>query len=94
MELTDEFCAEYLNDEYAQLSRELAAALSRKRPSPLLRGNLDTWACGINYALGFVNFLFDKSVSPCVSVDQLCNAFGVAKSTGYQKSKQIRDMFV
>ena len=93
VELTDEFCAEYLNDEYAQLSRELAAALSRKRPSPLLRGNLETWACGIIYALGFVNFLFDASVCPFVSADQLCNAFGVVKSTGYQKSKQIRDMF-
>ena len=93
VERTDEFCAEYLNDEYAQLSRELAATLSRKRPSPLLRGSFETWACGIVYALGYVNFLFDASVSPFVSADQLCNAFGVAKSTGYQKSKQIRDMF-
>ena len=32
-------------------------------------------------------------MSPFVSADQLCNAFGAAKSTGYQKSKQIRDMF-
>jgi len=93
VELTDGFCREYLNDEYAQLSRELAAALSRKRPSPLLRGSFDTWACGIVYALGYVNFLFDKSVGPFVNADQLCNAFGVAKSTGYQKSKYIRDMF-
>ncbi len=33
--LTDIFCQEHLNDEYAQLGRKLAAALSRKRPSPL-----------------------------------------------------------
>lgn len=36
--ITDGFCNEHLNAEYAQLSRQLAAALSRKRPSPLLRG--------------------------------------------------------
>ena len=93
VELTDEFCREYLNDEYAQLSRELAAALSRKRPSPLLRGSADIWACGIVYALGYVNFLFDKSESPFVGADQLCHAFGVGKSTAYQKSKNIRDIF-
>ena len=92
-ERTDEFCREYLNDEYAQLSRELVAALSRKRPSPLLRGGEDTWACGVVYALGYVNFLFDKSESPFVSADQLCNAFKVTKSTVYQKSKNIRDIF-
>jgi hypothetical protein len=93
VELTDKFCREYLNDEYTQLSRELVAALSRKRPSPLLRGGTATWACGAVYALGYVNFLFDKSESPFVSADQLCNAFEVTKSTAYQKSKSIRDIF-
>ena len=93
VERTDEFCRNYLNEEYAQLSRELTAALCRKRPSPLLRGSLDVWACGIIYALGFVNFLFDKSEGPFVSADELCNAFGVGKSTAYQKSKNIRDTF-
>ena len=36
--LTDAFCREHLNDEYATLSRQLAAALARKRPSPLAGG--------------------------------------------------------
>jgi hypothetical protein len=93
VDATGEFCETYLDDEYAQLSIELASALSRKRPSPLLRGNINTWACGIVYALGYVNFLFDESEGPYVSADQLCNAFGVKKSTAYQKSKNIRDMF-
>ena len=56
--LTDAFSQEYLNDEYAQLCRELTATLCRKRPSPLVRGKADTWACGIIHALGMVNFLF------------------------------------
>jgi Domain of unknown function (DUF6398) len=54
--LLDPCCAQHLNDDYAQLSRELAAALARKRPSPLARGKPEIWACGIVYALGTVNF--------------------------------------
>ncbi len=64
VDLTDRFCAEHLNDEYAQLSRRAAAALSRKRPSLLERGRSDTWACAIVYALGRVNFLADPSQEP------------------------------
>lgn len=70
--ITDAFCAEHLNDEYAQLSRKLAAALSRKRPSPLLRGKVTTWACGIVYALGSVNFLSDRSFEPFMRLEDIC----------------------
>ena len=89
--ITDAFCEEHLNDEYAQLARQATAALCRKRPSPLERGHAKTWACGIVYALGFVNFLFDKSQELYISAADLCAAFGVSKSTGYAKSKVVRD---
>jgi hypothetical protein len=89
--LTDLFCQEYLNDEYAALCRSLAAALSRKRPSPLLRGQLEIWACAIVYALGTVNFLFDPSHPPYISAMELCGIFGISKSSGANKAKQIRD---
>ena len=42
--LTDSVCQEKLNSEYAELSRAMAAALARKRPSPLTKGNAATWA--------------------------------------------------
>jgi hypothetical protein len=61
---TDAVCKAHLNEEYAGLARELAAALGRKRPSPLLRGKPATWAAGIVYALGTVNFLFDRASEP------------------------------
>lgn len=89
--LTDKFCREHLNEEYAQLARQAAAALCRQRPSPLMTGYVDTWACGIVYALGFVNFLFDKNQKPYMSAADLCAAFGVSKSTGSAKSKAVRD---
>ncbi len=43
------------------------------------------------YALGYVNFLFDNSQEPYLSAEQLCDVFGVKKSTGYNKSRVIRD---
>ena len=89
--LTDEVCKKHLNEEYAQLARQATAALCRKRPSPLASGRTNSWACGIVYALGFVNFLFDKDQSPYMSAADLCAAFGVAKGTGAAKSKEVRD---
>jgi hypothetical protein len=90
--ITDRVCAERLNAEFAQLARYATAALCRKRPSPLERGRAGSWACGIVYALGFVNFMFDKSQEYYISAQDLCAAFDVSKGTGYAKSKQVRDM--
>src|SRR4051812_23584730 len=57
--LTDELCDRHLNAEYRNLARDMAAALCRKRPSPLASGQPRTWACGIIYLLGQINFLSD-----------------------------------
>ncbi len=89
--LTDTCCTAHLDEEYAQLARQATAALCRQRPSLLATGHLKTWACGIVYALGFVNFLFDKSQTPSMSAAELCAAFGVSKSTGAAKAKAVRE---
>jgi hypothetical protein len=90
--LTDSICQQHLNSDYATLARQLAATLARKRPSPILRGKPEIWACGILYALGTVNFLFDKTQTPHLRVDELCAACDVSKSTGENKAKLIRDL--
>ena len=87
--MTDAFCRDHLNDEYATLCRNLAGALARKRPSPLLRGQLETWACGIVRTIGWVNFLDDSSHKPHLKLPFIDRAFGVAESTGQGKSKLI-----
>ena len=89
--LTNEFCKIHLDEEYTQLARQATAALCRRRPSPLANGHVETWACAIVYALGSVNFLFDKSQTPTMNAADLCAAFGVSKSTGAAKSKIVRD---
>ena len=78
---TDAVCREHLNEEYAQLCQRLAAALCRKRPSPVTRGRIDSWACGIAYAIGSVNFLADKSQTPHATMAELCGFFGVSPAT-------------
>jgi hypothetical protein len=89
--LTDAFCTTHLDEEIAQLARQATAALCRQRPSPLATGNARSWACAIVYALGTVNFLFDKSQTPSTSATELCEAFGVSTSTGANKGKTVRN---
>jgi len=90
--MTDRFCREKLNEEYAVLCRHLAEKLARKRPSPLLGGKPETWACGIIRTIGWVNFLDDSSNKPHMKLTAIDKAFGVAESTGQGKSKTIRTM--
>ena len=90
--LTDACCQAHLTEEYRDLCRRLTAKLCRKRPSPLVTGQAKTWACGIVYALGRVNFLFDPSQTPSLRADALCAHFGLSASTGSAKSKAILDL--
>lgn len=89
LSVTAEACGALLDDEYARLCTVLVARLSRKRPSPLARGDTRIWAAGSIYALGRVNFLFDRSQQPHVSADQLAAQLGVAKTTMANKAALI-----
>jgi hypothetical protein len=89
--LSDEVCAEHLSEGFARLARLAAAALSRKRPSPLEHGRAYTWACGIVYALCEVNFTFDEGQPHHISVEDLCAAFGVSVRTAQSRAKLVRE---
>ena len=87
--ITDEFSHEHLNEEYAELSRKVAATLSRKRPSPLESGRERSWAAGIVYVLGRVDFLSDDSIEPHMTKSELCEKIGVSQGNASSKSRQI-----
>ncbi|MBF0462153.1 MAG: hypothetical protein HQL87_12230 [Magnetococcales bacterium] len=89
--ITDAFCTEHLTNSYADLARYMVAALSRKRPSPLSTGRHKTWAAGIVYALGRINFLFDPANKPHLTATDLCEHFGVSQGAAYGKSKEAWD---
>jgi hypothetical protein len=91
--LVDAFCREHLNDEYTDLCRRLTAKLARKRPSPLVSGKPNTWACAIVRTIGWVNFLDDRTQTPHMKLTAIDKAFSVGESTGQGKSMLIRKMF-
>jgi hypothetical protein len=91
--MTAAFCDQYLDQDYKQLCEKLILKMSRKRNVPFLSGRLEIWAAAVVYAIGSINFLFDKSFEPYASADDICRYFGTSKSTTSQKAKVIRDMF-
>ena len=89
--VTDDVCDRHLNQEYCELARMMTEALCRKRPSPLTSGQPRTWAAGIVYVLGRVNFLSDQSSYPHMTTVDLCTAFGVSESTVHSKARAIEE---
>jgi hypothetical protein len=92
LELTGGFCNQKLDDDYLRLSEKLIKKLGRKRNVPFETGKIEIWAAAIIHALGLINFLFDKSTDPHVSVSEINEYFGTKASTVTGKSKQIRDL--
>jgi hypothetical protein len=90
--LTDAFCARHLDAEYAELCRKLVAGLARKRSSPLLRGDLRIWAGATIHVVGSLNFLFDRTQRPHLTVHQLSVLTGIPTSTLANKARLIRDV--
>jgi hypothetical protein len=88
-EIIEEFCNEKLNDEYKEFCLKALAKLCRKRPSPLLSGKARTWACGIVYAIGSNNYIFDKSQPINMTAADIADWFGLAKSTAGNKANEI-----
>lgn len=88
---TDAIAGEHLNSEYADYARRMAAALARKRPSPLESGQPRTWAAAIVYAVGWVNFLSDPAQDPHLSTADLAEKSGVGESTIAAQFRKIRN---
>lgn len=89
IELTDEFCRKYLNDEYRELCEDMAWVVYEEA-LPLESGKPSSWASGIVHALGLVNCLHDSAQSPHMSSAEMAKGFGVSQGTMMAKSRIIR----
>lgn len=89
--MTDTFCRKYLDEEYAVVCRDLAEDLAVAEPCPLLRGKPLTWAAGIVYAAGWVNFLTDPSFPPFMTTKNLAEKIGVSTATLSAKKRIIEE---
>lgn len=90
--ITDGFCHTYLDEEYRALCRKMTTELSQKQHAPLLNGRAQSWAAGILYVLGRINYLFDKSFKPYVSVADICTNIRVSKATITNKAREIEHL--
>ena len=93
IELVSSFCIDNLNEDYEQAAVKLVEKMGRKHEVPFKRGKLEIWASAVIYALGQINFLFDKSFKPFSTSDEICDYFGTKKSTVSNKARVIREMF-
>jgi hypothetical protein len=89
--LTDAFCDKYLNHEYREGCRRLAAAVCITG-GPIQQGKAASWASGIAYCLGHVNFLTDPSQSPHLRSEDIARGFGVSPATMHGKARNIRNV--
>jgi hypothetical protein len=87
---TDEFCHTRLDEEYAEICRRIAAALCRKRPSPVAQGNITHWIAGIIHAAGLVNLLWDPNEKPYMRAADIAVHFGIGNGTTVARSKVIQ----
>lgn len=92
IDVTDAACRDHIDEEYGLLTRRLVARLARKRPSPLERGGARIWAAGAIYAVGQVNFLFDRTQTPHLTAKQLAEVLGVVQTTMANKAGIVNRM--
>jgi hypothetical protein len=92
LDLIKEFTDKKLDKDYFNLAKKMLQKLGRENDVPFMTGQPKIWAAAIINALGTINFLFDKSFKPYVSVEELNAFFGTSKSTTANKAKQIREM--
>ena len=93
LELVGAFCIQKLNQEYFGLCEKLIKKMGRKRDVPFKRGKLEIWASAVIYAIGSINFFFDKSFEPYMSSKQVCEYFGTKLTTVSNKARIIKEMF-
>lgn len=86
--LTDNFCDAHLNTEYKEFCREMAVEICEDG-SPVNHGKPESWAAGVVYALGRVNFLDDPSQEPHMKSAEIAKGFGVSVGTMQAKAKII-----
>ncbi|WP_321421789.1 DUF6398 domain-containing protein [uncultured Methanobacterium sp.] len=90
--MVGDFTRDNIDEEYTELCCNLVKKLGRKHDVPFKRGRLEIWASAVVYAIGQINFLFDKSFEPYLTPDDICNYFNTKKSTVSSKAKTIRDI--
>lgn len=89
LKLTNRFCLEHLNMEFASLCEKLVKKMSRQATVLFVEGRTDVWAASVIHALGSINFLFDKSFDPFVESHQIAEFYNLSDKTVSEISDKI-----
>lgn len=86
----DRFCDERLDHAYRDVCRRLLTCICQPETG-IERGKPASWAAGIVYEAGQLNFLTDPSFEPYVKSDDVAKGCGVSVATMHNKGKALRD---
>ena len=90
VEMIGEFSEEYLDGEYKELGIKLADRLAQTEGISFKDDTAENWACAIIFAVGQLNFLFERISDPYVTRDGLCHHFSASRTRITNKAKDIR----
>lgn len=84
------FSDEYLDDEFKSINVKLANELVGRDDISFEDDDVEMWACGIVFAVGQLNFLFDGLYHPHITRDDVCGYFAVGRINANNKARDIR----
>ncbi|MGE0374573.1 MAG: plasmid pRiA4b ORF-3 family protein [Planctomycetaceae bacterium] len=88
--IADRFCEARLNGEYREVCRRILACFCQPG-TKIDRGKAASWAAGVVYEAGQVNFLTDPSFEPHCKSEEIAKGCGVSSATMQSKGRDIRD---
>ena len=83
------FCNRHLNDELEKYSCSLLERVKKNRRLNIFRGQKETWASAVIYAIARLNFLFDSENEQYVSPELICSFSDSSKLSVFRKADQI-----
>jgi len=88
--LVEAFGRSRLGQEYTGLALKLCDKIGRMRKLSIQRGRVEIWAAAIIYLIARLNILFDPESGDHITADELCDFFGVRKTTISNKAGLIQ----
>lgn len=92
-EMVDEFCDEYLNDEYKEICENIIEDMANGKRVHFKKGKLEVWASAVIYAVCQINSLFDEANEVHITRKDILNYFNTKQSVVSRKAINLRNIY-
>ena len=92
-EMVEDFCDEYLTDEYKELSLKTVEIMADARSVPFKRGKLEVWASAVVYSVCQIYSLFDESNEVHIERKDILNYFNTKQGIVSRKAVNLKNRF-